>query len=65
MSTAVPQALVALAYPAEIRATATAWVNIVGRLALASGAVIVGAMTDLLGPQNAFTVSAGLFGLAG
>jgi hypothetical protein len=30
-----------------------------------SGSVVVGALTDLLRPQNAFTVSAALFGLAG
>jgi MFS transporter, putative metabolite:H+ symporter len=52
-------------YPTAIRATATAWVNVVGRLALASGAVVVGALTDLIGPQNAFSVSAVLFVLAG
>ena len=52
-------------YPTEIRATATAWVNVVGRLALASGAVIVGALPDLIGRKNAFTLSAVLFGLAG
>jgi putative MFS transporter len=52
-------------YPTGIRATATAWVNVVGRLALASGAVVVGALTDLIGSQGAFTVSAVLYGLAG
>jgi putative MFS transporter len=52
-------------YPTAIRATATAWVNVVARLALASGAVLVGALTDRIGPQNAFTVSAVLFVLAG
>jgi putative MFS transporter len=52
-------------YPTEIRATATAWVNMVGRIALASGALIVGVMMDVLGPQTAFTVAAGVFVLAG
>ena len=52
-------------YPTPIRATATAWVNVVGRLALASGAIVVGALTDLIGPQNAFSVSAVLFVAAG
>jgi putative MFS transporter len=52
-------------YPTPIRATATAWVNVVGRLALASGAVVVGALIDLIGPQNAFSLSAALFVVAG
>jgi putative MFS transporter len=51
-------------YPTEIRATATAWVNMVGRSGLASGALIVGVMIDLLGPLNAFTIAAGVFVLA-
>jgi putative MFS transporter len=52
-------------YPTAIRATATAWVNVVGRLALASGAIVVGALSDLIGPQNAFSLSAVLFVVAG
>jgi putative MFS transporter len=52
-------------YPTEIRATATAWVNMVGRIALASGVLIVGFMMDVLGSLNAFTVAAAVFVLAG
>jgi putative MFS transporter len=47
-------------YPTDIRATATAWVNTVTRLAVASGAVVAGVVIDLLGPESAFTVSAAL-----
>jgi putative MFS transporter len=52
-------------YPTEIRATATAWVNVFSRIALASGAVISGLMIHFLGPVNAFTVSGAAAVLAG
>jgi putative MFS transporter len=51
-------------YPTAIRATATAWVNVVARVALASGTVVVGTLIDVVGAQYAFTVSAVLFSLA-
>jgi len=52
-------------YPTGIRATATAWVNVFSRIALASGAVVTGVMIEFLGPRNAFTVSGAFLALAG
>ena len=52
-------------YPTEIRTTAISLVNAFSRIALASGAVVVGPLIERVGPQNAFTLCGASFALAG
>jgi putative MFS transporter len=52
-------------YPTEIRATATAWINVFSRVAMASGSVLTGLLISLVGAQNAFTIGGIAFAAAG